>query len=284
VDAGVCRVGTRARIKVQGPLAQFADGWRSELTRRGYSRNAISGQLRLMECLSRYLDRRRSRVAEGLSQLIVDGFLRVRRAEGCRDFLSHKGLSPLLGYLRDVNALPDRSPQMGGTAAEVVLEQYRDYLVRQRGLAPASVRAYRATAGAFLRELPEPFDSALEGLDAAQVMAFVLRMARGCGVNSTKSKVTALRSLLRFLHVEGRVLAPLEQAVPSAAGWKLSSLPRALGGGHVARILSGCDRTTVAGRRDYLVLMLLARLGLRACEVAALEHRRVADSWQGQPS
>jgi integrase/recombinase XerD len=271
MDVGVCRVGTRARIRVQGPLAQFADGWRRELMRRGYSRNAMAGQVRLMECLSRYLDRRRSRVAEGLSPLIVDGFLRVRRAEGCRDFLSHKGLSPLLGYLADVNAMPDRSPQVAGTAAEVVLEQYRDYLVQQRGLALASVRAYRATAEVFLRELPEPFGSALEDLDAGQVMAFVLRTARGCGVNSTKSTVTALRSLLRFLHVEGRVSAPLDQAVPSAAGWKLSSLPRALGGGHVQRMLSGCDRSTAAGRRDYLVLMLLARLGLRACEVAAFE-------------
>lgn len=267
---GVCRVGTRVRIRVRGPLAAFADGWRGVLVQRGYSRNALTRQMRLMECLSRYLDGQ-CLGAVDLSPGVVEGFLQVRRSEGCRGFLSHKGLAPLLGYLGEVGAVPQPVRKSPGSAVEAVFGQYRDYLVQQRGLASASVRSYVAVAELFLRALPEPLGVALEGLSVRQVTAFVVGATRGRRVNSAKAVVTALRSLLRFLHVEGMVPVPLAQAVPTAAGWKLSSLPRALDGDQVNGMLSSCDRETVAGRRDYAVLMLLARLGLRACEVAALE-------------
>jgi site-specific recombinase XerD len=226
--------------------------------------------MRLMECLSRYLDGQ-CLGAVDLSPGVVEGFLQVRRSEGCRGFLSHKGLAPLLGYLGEVGAVPQPVRKSPGSAVEAVFGQYRDYLVQQRGLASASVRSYVAVAELFLRALPEPLGVALEGLSVRQVTAFVVGATRGRRVNSAKAVVTALRSLLRFLHVEGMVPVPLAQAVPTAAGWKLSSLPRALDGDQVNGMLSSCDRETVAGRRDYAVLMLLARLGLRACEVAALE-------------
>lgn len=269
---GVCRVGNRARINVQGPLAPYADRWRAELTQRGYTRNAMTRQMRLMECLSRYLSGRHLQMAD-VSPQVVDDFLRIRRAEGCRDLLSEKGMLPLLGYLRGVDVAPDPSKRCVGspTPARVLLEKYRDYLNHRRQLAPTSVRNYMATAEVFLGGLREPLGAALDGLSAGQVTALVLRMTSGRNVWSAKSMVTALRSLLRFLHVEGLVAAPLEQAVPSVAGWKLSSLPRPLDSDQVVRMLSGCDRGTVAGRRDYAVLMLLTRLGLRACEVSALE-------------
>jgi site-specific recombinase XerD len=73
-----------------------------------------------------------------------------------------------------------------------------------------------------------------------------------------------------FLHVAGWVTVPLAQAVPSVAGWRLSSLPRGLEREQVARLLASCDRTTGVGRRDFAILMLLTRLGLRACEVTAI--------------
>jgi integrase/recombinase XerD len=102
--------------------------------------------------------------------------------------------------------------------------------------------------------------------------------------------VSGLRSLLVFLHVTGRVAVPLAAAVPSVASWRLSSLPRDLDRDHVERILASCDRTTAVGRRDHAILMLLSRLGLRACEVAAADagRRRLArrgtdDPWQGRP-
>jgi site-specific recombinase XerD len=82
--------------------------------------------------------------------------------------------------------------------------------------------------------------------------------------------VTALRSLLRFLHVDGAIDRPLASAVPSVAGWSLSSLPKALGSDQVAALLTSCNRNASTGRRDFAILTLLVRLGLRAGEVAAL--------------
>jgi integrase len=87
---------------------------------------------------------------------------------------------------------------------------------------------------------------------------------------SAKLTVTALRSLLGFLHVEGLIGEPLGQHVPAIASWRLAGLPQALEAGQVEALLASCDQRTAAGRRDFAKLTLLARLGLRAGEVAAL--------------
>jgi site-specific recombinase XerD len=225
-----------------------------------------------MEQLSRYLEERDLAAAD-LTPQVADGFLCVRRAGGNEGMVSRKALAPLLGYLRGINVVPGPDTLGGGSPAEVLLESYRSYLAVQRGLAPQSVRSYLGTARVFLTGLAagDRPGAGWEDLSAGQVRAFVLGATRGRSVASAKIMVTALRSLLRFLHVEGIVPAPLAQVVPSVAGWKLSSLPRALDPGQVAGLLASCDRGTVTGRRDYAVLMLLARLGVRGCEVAALE-------------
>jgi len=90
-------------------------------------------------------------------------------------------------------------------------------------------------------------------------------------VASAKATVTGLRALLRFLYLDGQITVPLAGAVPSAACWQLAALPRAVSVADLARIMDSCDRRSVAGRRDIAILLLLARLGLRAGEVAALE-------------
>jgi integrase/recombinase XerD len=111
----------------------------------------------------------------------------------------------------------------------------------------------------------------LEGLGPADVTAFVVAACPGRRPGSAKLVVTALRSLLGFLHLAGLVERPLAQAVPAVAAWRLAGLPRALGAGEVRRLLASCDPSRAVGRRDLAILTLLARLGLRAGEVAALE-------------
>jgi integrase/recombinase XerD len=111
----------------------------------------------------------------------------------------------------------------------------------------------------------------LAGLDAAEVRGFVADECRRRRTGSAKVLVTALRSLLRVLAAEGLAAPGLHDAVPAVAGWRGGGLPRALPDGQVAALLAACDRDTATGRRDFAVLVLLARLGLRACEVSALE-------------
>src|SRR5439155_25928352 len=122
----------------------------------------------------------------------------------------------------------------------------------------------------FLEECAPEGELDLAGLNTAVVGRFVLAECSRCGVGSAGNVVVALRSLLRYLHVEGVVAGDLAAAVPSVAP-RPRGLPRALGPEAVARLLSSCDRRRAKGRRDYAVLMVLSRLGLRAAEVSAIE-------------
>ncbi|MDN5934231.1 MAG: site-specific integrase, partial [Pseudonocardia sp.] len=161
------------------------------------------------------------------------------------------------------------------SAVEQLLHHYGCYLVRERGLAPGTVRGYMGDARLFLSGLPRPEDPDLEQLSAAEVTGFVLGLARARqgGRRSGKRLVSAstrLRSLLRFLFLEGRTPLPLADAVPSAARWRQAGLPRALDPRSVTALLAGCDRDRAVGRRDFAILTLLVRLGLRSGEVAHL--------------
>jgi site-specific recombinase XerD len=111
----------------------------------------------------------------------------------------------------------------------------------------------------------------LNTLTTAEVSEFVLSECRRCKVASAKSATTRLRALLRFMYVVGLTSNELAGAVPSVASWRLASLPTAIDAPDVARLLRSCDRRRSMGRRDFAVLMILSRLGLRAGEVARLQ-------------
>ncbi|WP_324199160.1 site-specific integrase [Nocardia amamiensis] len=152
----------------------------------------------------------------------------------------------------------------------VLLAGFRSWLAGERGLSRETVRCYGTQAGIFLGWLPCPVDIAVRQLDSGQVTGFMVDYCRDRNTWSMKAMVTSLRALLRFLHASGQTPTPLADAVPGVAGWRLASLPRGLDATVVARLLESCDRTTVVGRRDYAILTVLARLGLRGAEVTGL--------------
>jgi integrase/recombinase XerD len=155
-------------------------------------------------------------------------------------------------------------------AAEL-LAGFRSWLVAERGLSPETVRCYYCQASTFLASLADPADSAVRRLDSGQVVSFMVAYCRDRNTGSAKAMATALRAFLRFLHVSGHTLTALVGAVPAVAGWRLASLPRGLDAAVVAQLLECCDRTTVVGRRDYAILTVLARLGLRGAEATTLK-------------
>jgi site-specific recombinase XerC len=155
--------------------------------------------------------------------------------------------------------------------ADRLAARFGEYLARERGLAGESVRSYSGVARRFLAEVALGDDGGVEGLTAADVTGFVRRECARRSVASAKATVTGLRSLLRFLYLDGQVSAPLTGAVPSAASWQLAALPRAVGPVELARLMGSCDLDSVAGRRDFAILVLLEWLGLRAGEVAGLD-------------
>ena len=157
------------------------------------------------------------------------------------------------------------------TAVEELLARYHRYLIVERGLGGPTAHGYLDAVRPFLAgRAGQEGGLELAGLTAADVTAFVLAACPGRAIGPAKLTVTALRSLLGFLHVDGVLPMPLGEAVPSVAGWRLSGLPRALETEQVDRLLEACDRHHAAGRRDLAIQLLLVRLGLRAGEVAAL--------------
>ncbi|HUH72464.1 MAG TPA: site-specific integrase [Mycobacterium sp.] len=155
--------------------------------------------------------------------------------------------------------------------ADMFLDEFRVWLGQERGLSPETVRCYGKQGRTFLGQLPRPLDISVQQLDSGQVVSVVVGYCRDRNTGSAKVMVTALRAFLRFLHVSGHTLTALVAAVAAVAGWRLASLPRGLDAAVVARLLECCDRTTIVGRRDYAMLTMLARLGLRGAEATALK-------------
>jgi integrase len=165
-------------------------------------------------------------------------------------------------------AVPE--PAKVTTPAEHLLMRYRTYLTEERGLAAGTVANNLHIAGQFLATRPQVPGLDLDVLRASEVLDFVLGACRQRGPGSTRYITAGLRSFLRFCHVEGRTARSLADAVPKIASWRLATLPRALEPAVLAALLRSCDRRTTFGRRDFAVLMLLIRLGLRSGEVAGL--------------
>jgi len=138
------------------------------------------------------------------------------------------------------------------------------------GILAESARGYAVNVRPFLEGLACRDGVELTRLDGAAVVAFVVATCPSQSRSSAKRTTKALRSLLRFLHAEGHIERSLTHTVPAASGWRLASLPKRLEPGQVHRLIAACDRSTAVGRRDFAVLVTLARLGLRAGEVARL--------------
>lgn len=260
-----------SRIRVSGPLEVFASGFARELSRQGYTRRSARVQMQLMADLSRWLANEELD-AGGLGTTEVERFLCARRAAGYTHHFTAKAMQPMLTCLRDLGVTPAPLPSVPNGPVDVALERYRHYLTFERGLKSATARAYLDEVRPFLRGRvsPDGLDLALERLSAADVTAFVAARCPHQSRGAASVTVSALRSLLGFLHVEGAIERPLGGAVPSVTGWRLGGLPKALGPAEVRSLLASCDRRTRNGRRDFAILTTLARLGLRAGEVAAL--------------
>lgn len=181
---------------------------------------------------------------------------------------------PLLSYLREVGLTPAaKSPH---TPLETLLGQYRSWLVQDRGLAVSTVLRYENTGRRFLQQQAMA-DGVLApaGLTGVDVNAFLLRECGRVSAGSAKGRVAELRSVLRFLYLRGLTPLRLGTAVPPVGGWRLATLPPMMTAADVQSLLDSCDRSIDVGVRDFAIIMLVARLGLRSIEVARLELRDV---------
>jgi hypothetical protein len=173
------------RVRVRGPLGPYADGFRAELAALGYKPSSAAGQLQVMAHLSRWLVDRGLHGHE-LTSSVVEEFLRARRVAGYGQWLSSRGMAPLLNHLREVGIAPVCSPAVADSAVEVLLAAYLAYLIEERGLAASTVRNYVDVARQFVSEYCASGRGDLCGLTAAQVSEFVLAGCRTRGVGSAR--------------------------------------------------------------------------------------------------
>lgn len=251
---------------MDGALAPWASDMAHELERLGYSRRTAAVLMKLAGRLSHWMEERGFDVGE-LNAEVIEDFFGSLRAEGGWFRPTARTLGWLASYLQQIGAMPMPVPPAPQSWEEELTERYRRYLVNERGLVVETVQQRVHVAQQFLAEQP---CSQLNELRVADVTTFMTRQCRRLGVGSTKLAATGLRSFLAFVQLEGLIAEPLTGAVPSAAGWSGAALPRGLAPDEVARLLAGCDRRRATGIRDYAILVLLVRLGLRAAEVSSL--------------
>ncbi len=261
-------MGQHQTAGVRGPLAPYALGLRAHLASRGYAPASARSRLSQLNQLSRWLDAEELEPVD-LTDEQVKRFVAARRRAGRVSWVTPANLALPLEYLRSLGIAPAEESATPTGRLEELLEGYRRYLVAERGLVASTTRTYLRVARSFCSELAGQAGE-LGELRGADVSAFVVATCKGSSPARAKKAVTALASLLRYLHVAGVTTGSLAFALPKVAGHRTEPPKRALKDAEVGRLLSSCDRRRSVGRRDYAILVLLARLGLRAGEVTNL--------------
>ncbi len=206
---------------------------------------------------------------EGLSPAVVEQFCAACRAAGYHHYTSIRGVKPLLAFLRSTG-LSSEEP-VSPSPADVLLARFARWLERERHLASSSVETYLWHVRPLVERLTSGDRVELERLDVAFVRRFVVDVCPRQGRASAKLTVVSLRQLLRFLYLDGSVERPLAAAVPSVRAGRLSGLPKRISRVELQRILDACESRTAVGRRDYAIVVLFARLGVRSAEAAGLQ-------------
>jgi site-specific recombinase XerD len=257
-----------------GRLSSQVEGYRAWLVHQGYTPQTVVGMLKDLGQVGLWMSDQRLTAAQ-LDEAAMTAFRGASCMAGRRKVLGPRALAPLLSYLRQAGVTPLPAPVE--TPVEVLLSQFRTWLLQERGLAAATVLRYENTARRFLRQhavVEGVFHPAI--LTGVDVNTFLLQECGRVSAGSAKGRVAELRSILRFLHLRSLTPMQLGWAVPPVGGWRLAALPpTTVSAADVQRLLDGCDRRTDIGVRDFAIMMLVARLGLRSVEVARLELRDV---------
>lgn len=243
----------------------------AELRAAGYAARTIGTKRMTLERFARWRSRRNSPSSE-LTESEIGEFL-TREPQGDRSgrSVASRALYGFLDYLRGCKVVVTRAPKHPEFATPLEA-RYADFLRNEKGLAEFSLRVYLPVANDLLRYLEEEHGiTAVRRLDAAMLRTFLLERAQGRSSECVRLLATSLRSFLRFLHAQGEIRNDLTAAIPTVRRWSQPGIPRTLAPAEVKQVLDAPDPGTATGRRDYAILLLLARLGLRSSEILSLE-------------
>jgi len=252
----------------QGSLSEHIGLCASLLKQQGYSQALVQSRMLLINRFSRWLER------NGIGTYRIDActlqrFLRDYKRKRRVRHGDAAALARFLVLLRQRQAAPNPQPKPV-SAQQRVTARFERYLLQERKLSQGTAAYYVRFAHRFLCERFKQGGVNLACIRAADVMGFIQHRAHQHSPGYAKLLVTSLRSFFRHLQQRGAIATDLGACVPTVPSWSFATLPKFLPVGIVRRVLKNCDRQTSLGRRDYAILLLLARLGLRACEVASL--------------
>ncbi|WP_234892059.1 tyrosine-type recombinase/integrase [Sinorhizobium meliloti] len=256
------------RKLVYGPYREFARVYGAEMSNQGLGRRCTWRSLSLFRDLMDW-HVGNGHAPQDLSEVYVDRFLEHRFKYWSPDTGDRSALRRLLSALREEDLIPAALP-VERTEHEQIVKVFARYLSNERGLAASTVGSHKLLSLRFLREVCPAGADGFAALTPEIVIGYVERHALDGSADSGKAMCGVVRAFLRYLHLKGFISTALADCVPSIRRWRLASLPTFLPPEKVQRVLDACDRTTAMGHRDYAVLMILAKLGLRASEVATL--------------
>jgi site-specific recombinase XerD len=255
------------RLK-SGPHGQPVERFAARLVEDGLVRHGTWRCLNVVSGLLSWMEGRRWALA-ALDEGVVERYLRHRAGRQTIQPGDRAALKRWLSVLREEGVIaPAALPAF--TPHDRIFKEFDAYLRTERGLAPKSIVRHLPVIRRFLHEVCPAGDADLGKISQEDVIRYIERHAQDWSPRTGKAMCSSLRTFLRYLHHRGLNQRALAGCVPSMRRWKLATLPTYLPAAEVQRALDGCDRATVMGRRDYAILMMLAKLGLRANEVATL--------------
>jgi site-specific recombinase XerD len=253
----------------QGPWSEHLDAYAAAVAEQGYTHDSIRQQSVAIADFSRWLKQKHID-SQALDSKVVDRFLRLRRRQQRVRRRDPKTLARLLAMLCQKGVVKQHQEPIADNARARITNEFRCYLLQERGLSPSTLLNYVPVVEQFLADRFHNKAPNLAMLRAPHITGFVLRQARQLSPVRAGLMVTALRSFFRHLRHRGAITTDLAGCVPTVPIWSLSKLPRFLPAATVEHILECCDRTTSVGRRNHAILLLLARLGMPASEVVGL--------------
>lgn len=256
---------------LEGPLAAHIISFANALNEQGYCLYWQKRQVRIAADFSRWLKQRGVEVcsicADHSVKYLRYRARRVRIYDGDCAAPTH-----IIDFLRSDGVIPaEKISAERLTAADSSIQAYEQYLREARALSSATIVNYVPFIRDFLKDRFGDGRVTLSRLCADDVVKFVQRQVPRLHLKRAKLMTSALRSFLRHLRYRGDVTLDLAAAVPAVANWSMTSIPRGIATDQVHQLLVSIDRSTPIGRRDYAILLLLARLGLRSGEVTSLE-------------
>ena len=253
----------------QGPLSEHLDAYAAAVAEQGYAHHSISRQIVTIADFSRWLKHKQIPIGD-LDHQVIDRFLRYRRRQRRVGRGDPKALDRMLSILHQKGIVKQCPPVVTDSASSKIAFEFHRYLLQEIGRSPSTAKNYVPFIDQFLMERFQNRTPELSSLRAPDVTGFVIRHAHQLSPVRAGIMVTALRSFFRYLLHCGAIVTDLAGCVPAVPNWSLSTLPRFLPIAAVESLLKRCGRKTAVGRRNHAILLLLARLGLRAGEVIKL--------------